>query len=234
MDNTNSNKSNNDELSMKIFSTIAYAMDEDHKLFGDEVINISGMSKQEIKNMVDNCTRKVKYNPEKMWIDYQALFDKTRNKVLGKTDDIKVRYVNLEENRIARNGLFYSNKMDMNMFLKALDGDLDTQLIIINNIWNYYLSCDEEVDNLEEICYTEMSDLVRKNRLYLISIRIALGKYCESDFNYYYSYANNDYLPTYFSPDFLKNKNNKLIEKMNFYAITRPVMGSHFFDENFY
>ena len=41
MDNTNSNKSNNDELSMKIFSTIAYAMDEDHKLFGDEVINIS-------------------------------------------------------------------------------------------------------------------------------------------------------------------------------------------------
>ena len=118
MDNTNSNKSNNDELSMKIFSTIAYAMDEDHKLFGDEVINISGMSKQEIKNMVDNCTKKVKYIPEKMWIDYQALFDKTRNKVLGKTDDIKVRYVNLEENRIARNGLFYSNKMDMNSFLK--------------------------------------------------------------------------------------------------------------------
>ena len=112
------------------------------------------MSKQEIKNMVDNCTRKVKYNPEKMWIDYQALFDKTRNKVLSKTDDIKVRYVNLEENRVARSGLFYNNKMDMNMFLKALDGDLDTQLIIINNIWNYYLSCDEEVDNLEEICYT--------------------------------------------------------------------------------
>ena len=105
--------------------------------------------------------------------------------MLSKTDDIKVRYVNLEENRVARSGLFYNNKMDMNMFLKALDGDLDTQLIIINNIWNYYLSCDEEVDNLEEICYTEMSDLVRKNRLYLISIRIALGKYCESDFNYY-------------------------------------------------
>ena len=65
--------------------------------------------------MVDNCTRKVKYNPDIMWFDYQALFDKTRNKVFGKTDNIEVKHVDFTKNTIARNGVFDSYEIDTNM-----------------------------------------------------------------------------------------------------------------------
>ena len=73
------------------------------------------MSKQDIRKMVDNCTRKVKYNPDIMWFNYQALFDKTRNKVFGKTDNIEVKHVDFTKNTIARNGVFDSYEIDTNM-----------------------------------------------------------------------------------------------------------------------
>ena len=41
-----------------IISTIGDAMDENYKILGDEVIDISGMSKQDIRKMVDNCKGK--------------------------------------------------------------------------------------------------------------------------------------------------------------------------------
>lgn len=81
MNDVNNNKSYNDQLSLKLGSTIGDEMNKIYKLLGNEVLDISGMSKQDIRKMVDNCTRKVIYNPDMMWVDYQALFDKTRNKV---------------------------------------------------------------------------------------------------------------------------------------------------------
>ena len=66
-----------------LISTIGDALYENYKLLGDEVLDISGMSKHDIKKMVENYTRKVKYKPDIMWFYYQALFDKTRNKVIG-------------------------------------------------------------------------------------------------------------------------------------------------------
>lgn len=60
MDDVNNNKSHNDELCLKLYSTIGDAMFKNDKLFGDEVVFISGMWKQEIQKIVDNYTRKVK------------------------------------------------------------------------------------------------------------------------------------------------------------------------------
>ena len=111
MDDVNSNKSNKYELCMKLCSTIGDAMYENYILLGDEVVDISGMSKQDIQKMVDNCTRKVQYNPEKMWFDYQALFDKTRNKILGKTDNIKVKYTDFDKNIIAKQAIFDNDEL---------------------------------------------------------------------------------------------------------------------------
>lgn len=225
MDDVNNNKSYNDELCMKLCSTIGDGMYENYKLLGDEIVDISGMSKQDIKKMVDNCTRTVKYNPDMMWFDYQALFDKTRNKVLGKTDDIKVKHTDFAKNFIARNGVFSGNEINTNMLNKALDGDLDSQNEISYSLWKY--------SNNDMISYNDQ-ETVYINHLYLLTIQIALGKYNTPDYFHYLEHVNHDYLPTYFDSNSLQNKTSKLIENMNFYAITRPVMGSIFFDKNFY
>ena len=190
------------------------------------------MSKQDIRKMVDNCTRKVKYNPDIMWFDYQALFDKTRNKVFGKTDNIEVKHVDFTKNTIARNGVFDSYEIDTNMLNKALEGDLKSQINMVNNIWKGYLkSIDNDVDDNNN--GEDLRRLLHINLLYFITVNIALNKYDERTFDYYLQLAESDFVPTYFAPDSLKNKNNELIKNMNFYAITKPVMGS-FFDKNFY
>ena len=171
--------------------------------------------------MVDNCTRKVKYNPDIMWFDYQALFDKTRNKVFGKTDNIEVKHVDFTKNTIARNGVFESDEIVTNMLNKALEGDLKNQINMVNNIWKCYL---KSIDNDQE----DLRRLLNINRLYLITVNIALDKYDERTFGYYLELAESDFVPTYFASDSLESKNNELIKNMNFYAITRPVMGSIF------
>ena len=84
--------------------------------------------------MVDNCTRQVYYNPEKMWFDYQALFDKTKNKVLGKIDNIKVKHTDFDKNVIAREAMFYNDKVDINLLNEVSDGDLNSQAYIQNNL----------------------------------------------------------------------------------------------------
>ena len=179
------------------------------------------MSKQDIRKMVDNCTRKVKYNPDIMWFDYQALFDKTRNKVFGKTDNIEVKHVDFTKNTIARNGVFESDEIVTNMLNKALEGDLKNQINMVNNIWKCYL---KSIDNDQE----DLRRLLNINRLYLITVNIALDKYDERTFGYYLELAESDFVPTYFASDSLESKNNELIKNMNFHDITRPVMGSIF------
>ena len=32
-----------------------------------------------MKDIANKCTKKLKYNPDKMWFDYQNLFEKARN-----------------------------------------------------------------------------------------------------------------------------------------------------------
>ena len=50
------------------------------------------------------------YDPEKMWFDYQALFDKTRNRILGLNDNIKVKHTDFKENYLARLVIFIRSK----------------------------------------------------------------------------------------------------------------------------
>ena len=97
---------------------IGESMFEDRKLFRNEVINIYNLSQAEIKKIVKNCTRKLKYYLEKMWFDYQALFDKARNKILSKEDNIQVRHVDFNENIYARNGVFSGDKIDKDMLIR--------------------------------------------------------------------------------------------------------------------
>ena len=227
MKDENDNNSHNDELCLKLCSTIADGMYNNAQLLGNDIIDISKMSKKDIKKMVDNCSRKVIYNKKYMWFDYQALFDKTRNKLLGKTDNIEVNYVDFEENPIAKEAIFNSDEIDTSLLKNVLNGDLDSIEKIDPIIFQYYwCKKDELSDKDQEIVYI--------NHLYFLTIKIALCEYDEHTYYHYLEHVNSDFLPTYFSSDSLRSKNNKPIEKMNFYAIARPIMGSIFFDRNFY
>ena len=206
-------------IETKIMKAIMEQVDKIHQILGNEVVDISGMSKEEIKNMVDNCTKQLNYNPEIMWFDYQALFDKTRNKILGKSDNITVKHTDFEKNAKARKGVFDSEEVDTNFLNRILDGDLGGQAYVTNNL--YYLSRENDDDMFTNFCF-------------FLTIKIALGTCEECDWNDYSESSWDDFVPTYFKKSSLQNKNNELIEKMNFYAIVRPILGSIHFDRNFY
>ena len=209
-----------EDINLKILKVLFDQVDENLQILGNEVIDISGMSKEEIKNMVDNCTRQLNYNPEKMWFDYQALFDKTRNKILGKSDNIKVRHIDFDKNDKARKAVFGSEEVDVNFLNRILDGDLGSQAYVTNQL--YYLYRDDNDDDM----YT--------NFCFFLAIKIALGSRAECNWIDYSECSWDDFVPTYFTESALKNKNNELIEKMNFYAIVRPILGSMHFNRNFY
>ena len=208
-----------DRLNM-FYKATGDAMFETYQLLGNEVVDVSGLSKEEIRKMVDNCTKKVKYNPSKMWFDYQALFDKTRDKILGKPNNIEVKHVDFDKDLVATQAVFNDKEVWEGLLNAALDGDLKSQDKILDNINIFY--------NLNE------DDIAYINYLFFITIQIALGDFSTTHYNEYYEEAYDDYIPTYFSMTSLKTKNNEVIKKMNFYAIVRPVLGSIFFDKNFY
>ena len=95
-------------------------------------------------------------------------------------------------------------------------------------------SQDKILDNINIFYNLNEDDIAYINYLFFITIQIALGDFSTTHYNEYYEEAYDDYIPTYFSMTSLKTKNNEVIKKMNFYAIVRPVLGSIFFDKNFY
>ena len=60
----------------------------------------------------DNICNEIMYNPDIMWFDYPALFNKTINVILGKADNTNIRYTNFQNNKIALRAIFNSNNVN--------------------------------------------------------------------------------------------------------------------------
>ena len=245
----NPNQKDKDELCMKLCKTIADGMVDTGNLLGghDTLIDIDGFSKKQIKDIANKCTKKLKYNPDKMWFDYQNLFEKARNKVLGISDNIIVKHEDFEKNFIARHALFYSDNIDKNLLKKLLDGDLESIRKLKQNLWiysdtgEYNPYCGDWEKKEYEYNDNEYKNLARINHDYLFTILFALDKYNEWDYNYYFhgdsggwDGANDKFVPDYFNKGNLIKKDKQFLKNLNFYAITRPIFGGMFFDKNFY
>ena len=217
----------NDELLLKGVEIIGNSTIETSNLLGNEEVDISNYSEKEIKNMVNNCKRKLLYAPAQMWFDYQALFDKARNKILCTKDNILVRHVDFDKNFHARNAIFSKDKIDKDVLKKILEGDLDCIFSISYNIWKY------EENNRGDINFQE-SENIYKNHLFFLAISVSLGEADEGEFNHYWVHVNPDFVPDYLNFNSLQKKDKKMIENMNFYAIIRPIMGNGFFDKSLY
>ena len=105
----------------------------EHQTSGSSSLNIS---RTESTNSVMNSHQmRIEYNPENMWFDYQALFDKTRNRILGLNDDIKVRHTDFKANQLARLVVFsnYDDNLIKDYLSEIINGDTTGYLTIVSN-----------------------------------------------------------------------------------------------------
>ena len=104
-------------------TVIGYIINTDSETLNDNCIKESssireGISnKDNTNNMDDNISKKVPYD-NKMWFDYQSLFEQRRNFVLQNIFGIdvnsprEIRHVSFENNNLARDALLGSSTDD--------------------------------------------------------------------------------------------------------------------------
>lgn len=126
-------------------------------------------------NNMDNGPR-VEYEPDKMWFDYQALFDKTKSVVLEQNMNIEVKHTNFKENELARHAVFgrdiwYSASLD-----GIINGELESLYTAMIHCKEYSFGYKEEYETLSQ----EYSDLVDLNYRYFLGICVSLCDYSSS------------------------------------------------------
>ena len=127
---------------------------EENNLYNDK-----DNSKIDNQNTFD-AEKKVEYQPDKMWFDYQCLFDKTKNVILEQDDEIKVK-INVDKNELAKKILSFED----NDFIigEALDGKIWAQSEIMDYIDTYAeqnYSGNEKVPNEIEYNYRYLLGIV--------------------------------------------------------------------------
>ena len=117
-----------------------------------------------------NEEKKVIYEPDKMWFDYQSLFDKTRNVILEKDDEIKVEN-NVDKNELAKKVLSFED----NYFIigKALDGKTWAQSRIMDCFEKY---AEQNYSRNEEVTNDKNYKEIEYNYRHLLGIVASLAQ----------------------------------------------------------
>ena len=130
-------------------------------------------------NVSDMCNGpRVEYDPTKMWLDYQALFDKTKNIVLGQSCDIEVKHTNLYK---------YDYLLDKERLNQILSADIDAQCDLVNEMKQYI--------NERLFLNEYMNSEILSNYIYLMCIPVSL---CDLNDRYgirHYCEKKKGYLP---------------------------------------
>ena len=158
----------------------------EHQTSGSSSLNIS---RTDSTNSIGNHhPMRIEYDPESMWFDYQALFDKTRNCILGLNDDIKVRHTDFKENQLARLVIFNQKHYDgfiKYSLSKIIYGDTQCHLTLISNVQRCIdFCCDEE----SLVTIQENLPTINLNYLYLVGIVSSLGSRVTFDRQYLMNY----------------------------------------------
>ena len=125
-------KKTNDSISDNNEQNIEKKMSNEYN--SDESNNIYSILNEDEKKVFSDCCIKlvlnnnprVEYNPDEMWFDYQALFDKTKLAILGIDNDIEVKHTDFSENDIARTALFRDSEYK-SALSKILNGNINAQ-----------------------------------------------------------------------------------------------------------
>ena len=174
----------------------------------------------QIDDIVLSCKKTVAYDPIKMWFDYNALFNQTKNKIIGNKDSIEVKCADFNKNTIARDVVFGNNqKCDNKLLERVLDGDIKSQCLILNNMLDYLNFEFCRKDN-----YIEQGAI--DNYKYLLSIVVTFGEYSSLLQKEYFEFADDEwkYIPTYIKFRTGINRKRHNLDCANFYAVTRPIL----------
>ena len=172
----------------------------------------------EITNRKENkikISQEVPYDEDKMWFDYQALFNKTKNVVLGKQDDTKVAHIGFDKSNLAHN-VISSEKKD-EAIDAMLNGEFWAQRKIIN-IFGHYISCnypEEKIIYGKESCRNYC--ILDYNYRYLLGIASSLTELGNMIFMEQYSILS-DGIPIDFDSNNILN--------MNFHDIMVPLLSN--------
>ena len=209
----NNNNSNNDEDNNSMNAT-------DCETSGNSSLNISRNNSIN-NNRRDNNIRRVKYNPDKMWFDYQALFDQSKNWVLHydlnfRTQEflkIPVNHTNFETNNLARKALFKDKKND-ELINDVCAGFPPAIGEILNNLSEYH---DKFRDNISQEDYSTLL----YNFKFLLAIRVQFS-YGNNN-GYYKLYSNIAGLLKKSIPNLLGREFTLLIDDEQLYKIFLPI-----------
>ena len=177
----------------------------------------------QIDDIVLSCKRTVEYNPKKMWFDYNALFNKTKNKIIGKNDSIKVKCVDFNKNTVARNVVFGLNqKCDNKLLEGVLHGDNKYQYLILNNMLDYINFELRRPGN-------DIEENVIDNYKYLLSIVVTFGEYSSLLQKEYFNFASDEFkiIPIYIKFRSGVHRIYDGLDCANFYAVSRPILYKH-------
>ena len=120
----------------------------EHQTSGSSSLNIS---RNESTNSISNPIR-IKYDPENMWFDYQALFDQTKNWVLHydfKMQEFKtipVQHTDFERNTLAKKVLF-GDKVDNKLINDVCNGFVPAIGDITKKLMNYLAKYEDNMSN---------------------------------------------------------------------------------------
>ncbi len=111
-------------------------------------------------NMDNNKEKKVPYDPNIMWFDYQALYDKTKSIVLEENTNIKVEHTDFETNTLARTVLGIENKNCL-VIVDTLSGVDAAQMSLLSKMCKYLDN--NYMSNVNNDCNTATKQYSGKN-----------------------------------------------------------------------
>ena len=148
--------------------------------------------------------KKVEYNPDEMWFDYQALFNKTKSVVLEQDCDIEVKHTNFESDKFARDATSIKNN-NSELLNDIISGNAEKQCELLE-IMDYYYQNDPVID-----VYFSY-EIFSKNYLFLLGIA---ASFCNLD-DYYETVREKIIEYIGYWPDILKPRN---VRKTNYYEV---------------
>ena len=134
----------------------------------------------------------VEYEPDKMWFDYQALFEKTKNVVSGKPISLNVKHTNFDKNKIAKHSLFNTDVSYQASLAGIINGDFDSFITALCNCSKYV---NKEIFEEESKSLSKKSlVIINLNYRYILAISVCLGDFTDYLIEEYKSFTDG-YLP---------------------------------------
>ena len=130
----------------------------------------------------DNICNEIMYNPDIMWFDYPALFNKTINVILGKADNTNIRHTNFQNNKLALRAIFNSNQVNEHSLYKILSGDTSSYKLVLHNIGKL-LQGQYDKSEFKDLTLEQVL-LVNLNYKYISSMIIFFDDYYEHEHKY--------------------------------------------------